>query len=72
MLSGYFRDSETQLDYAKNRYHQPGMGRFHLTVDPHMDGAKPNSLRKLESLCVRVWRSRQWARSKWPVYDRHP
>jgi RHS repeat-associated protein len=33
--SGYFRDSETQLDYAKNRYHQPGMGRF-LTPDPYM------------------------------------
>ena len=31
-FAGYFRDQETQLDYAKNRYHQPGMGRF-LTVD---------------------------------------
>src|SRR5580698_5734591 len=30
--SGYFRDAETGLDYAKNRYHQPGMGRF-LTPD---------------------------------------
>jgi RHS repeat-associated protein len=39
--SGYFRDAETQLDYAVNRYHQPGMGRF-LTVDPQMDGAKRN------------------------------
>jgi RHS repeat-associated protein len=28
----YFRDSETGLDYAENRYHQPGMGRF-ATVD---------------------------------------
>jgi RHS repeat-associated protein len=28
----YFRDSETGLDYAQNRYHQPGMGRF-LTPD---------------------------------------
>jgi RHS repeat-associated protein len=30
----YFRDSETGLDYAKNRYHQPGMGRF-MTPDPY-------------------------------------
>jgi RHS repeat-associated protein len=29
----YFRDSETGLDYAQNRYHQPGMGRF-TTPDP--------------------------------------
>ncbi|HEV8414572.1 MAG TPA: RHS repeat-associated core domain-containing protein [Bryobacteraceae bacterium] len=28
----YFRDSETGLDYANNRYHQPGMGRF-ITPD---------------------------------------
>jgi RHS repeat-associated protein len=28
----YFRDSETGLDYANNRYHQPGMGRF-MTAD---------------------------------------
>jgi RHS repeat-associated protein len=32
LSSGYFRDAETGLDYAKNRYHQPGMGRF-LTAD---------------------------------------
>ena len=32
-FTGYFRDSETGNDYAINRYHQPGMGRF-LTVDP--------------------------------------
>jgi RHS repeat-associated protein len=31
-FTGYFRDSETGLDYAQNRYHQPGMGRF-LTMD---------------------------------------
>jgi RHS repeat-associated protein len=31
-FTGYFRDAETTLDYAKNRYHQPGMGRF-MTVD---------------------------------------
>ena len=29
----YFRDSETGLDYADQRYHQPGMGRF-MTPDP--------------------------------------
>ncbi len=28
----YFRDSETGLDYADQRYHQPGMGRF-MTPD---------------------------------------
>jgi len=28
----YFRDSETGLDYADQRYHQPGMGRF-MTTD---------------------------------------
>ncbi len=33
--SAYFRDAETGLDYAKNRYEQPGMGRF-LTPDPYM------------------------------------
>lgn len=30
----YFRDSETGLDYANARYHQPGMGRF-MTPDPY-------------------------------------
>jgi RHS repeat-associated protein len=30
----YFRDSETGLDYANNRYHQPGMGRF-MSADPY-------------------------------------
>jgi len=34
-LAGYFRDAETGNDYAINRYHQPGMGRF-LTLDPYM------------------------------------
>jgi RHS repeat-associated protein len=28
LCSGYFRDAETGLDYADQRYHQPGMGRF--------------------------------------------
>ena len=31
-FTGYFRDSETGLDYAVNRYHNPGTGRF-LTAD---------------------------------------
>jgi RHS repeat-associated protein len=35
-FTGYFRDSETGLDYASNRYHQPGMGRF-LSDDPSGD-----------------------------------
>src|SRR5580658_1057506 len=39
--SGYFRDAETGLDYAKNRYHQPGMGRF-LTPDPYRKSIKPS------------------------------
>jgi RHS repeat-associated protein len=40
-FTAYFRDAETGLDYAKNRYHQPGMGRF-LTPDPKRWSAKPN------------------------------
>jgi RHS repeat-associated protein len=32
-FTGYFRDSATGLDYAVQRYHQPGMGRF-MTTDP--------------------------------------
>src|ERR1700679_1561747 len=32
LSSAYFRDSETGNDYAINRYHQPGMGRF-LSTD---------------------------------------
>jgi RHS repeat-associated protein len=42
LSSGYFRDAETGLDYAKNRYHQPGMGRF-LTVDRKRRSARPTS-----------------------------
>ena len=40
----YYRDSETGLDYANNRYHQPGHGRF-LTMDPSgsANTAVPNS-----------------------------
>ncbi len=33
-FTGYLRDAETGLDYAKNRYHNPGTGRF-LTPDPY-------------------------------------
>ncbi len=32
-FAGYFRDTETGLDYADQRYHQPGMGRF-TSSDP--------------------------------------
>jgi RHS repeat-associated protein len=42
MFTGYFRDAETSLDYAKNRYHQPGMGRF-MSPDPYRGSAKPNN-----------------------------
>jgi RHS repeat-associated protein len=34
----YFRDAETGLDYAKNRYEQPGMGRF-ITADRYANSA---------------------------------
>jgi len=33
-FTGYFRDSETGFDYADQRYHNPGTGRF-LTPDPY-------------------------------------
>ena len=33
----YFRDSETGIDYADQRYHQPGGGRF-FTPDPAASG----------------------------------
>jgi RHS repeat-associated protein len=39
-FTGYFRDSETGLDYADQRYHQPGMGRF-LTPDRYFNSAGP-------------------------------
>ena len=32
-FTGYFRDASTGLDYADQRYEQPGMGRF-MTADP--------------------------------------
>src|SRR5271156_1172826 len=40
--SGYFRDSETGLDYADQRYHQPGMGRF-MSPDPYQNSAGPDN-----------------------------
>src|SRR5690348_4475121 len=36
----YFRDSETGLDYADQRYHQVGMGRF-MTTDPYAASGGP-------------------------------
>jgi RHS repeat-associated protein len=39
-FTAYFRDAETGNDYAVNRYHQPGMGRF-LSTDP--DGGSARS-----------------------------
>ncbi len=36
----YFRDSETGLDYADQRYHQPGMGRF-MSPDRYQASAGP-------------------------------
>jgi RHS repeat-associated protein len=39
-FTGYLRDAETGNDYAINRYHVPGMGRF-LTPDPYMNSAGP-------------------------------
>ncbi len=39
-FTGYFRDAETGLDYADQRYHNPGTGRF-LTADPYKNSAGP-------------------------------
>ena len=38
-FTGYFRDAETGLDYADQRYHQPGMGRF-TTPDSSLGGTR--------------------------------
>jgi RHS repeat-associated protein len=38
-FTGYFRDSETGFDYAVNRFHNPGTGRF-LTPDPRRKSAR--------------------------------
>jgi RHS repeat-associated protein len=40
-FTGYYRDAATGLDYAVNRYHQPGVGRF-MTADPAANSAKIN------------------------------
>ena len=34
-FTGYFRDAETPLDYADQRYHNPGTGRFLTTDSSH-------------------------------------
>lgn len=39
-FTGYFRDAATGLDYADQRYHQPGMGRF-MTPDPYTASVGP-------------------------------
>ena len=39
-FTGYFRDSETGLDYADQRYHDPGTGRF-MTPDRYTNSAGP-------------------------------
>jgi RHS repeat-associated protein len=43
-FTGYFRDGSTGLDYADQRYHQPGAGRF-ITPDaaPSASAADPGS-----------------------------
>ena len=38
-FTGYYRDTETGLDYADQRYHQPGMGRF-TSPDPSATSAR--------------------------------
>jgi len=40
-FTGYLRDAETGLDYADQRYEQPGVGRF-LTTDPLSSSARAN------------------------------
>ena len=37
-FTGYLRDAETGMDYADQRFHSPGTGRF-LTPDPYMAAA---------------------------------
>jgi RHS repeat-associated protein len=37
-FTGYFRDAATGLDYADQRYHQPGVGRF-MTPDAYAGSA---------------------------------
>jgi RHS repeat-associated protein len=38
-FTAYYRDSASGLDYADQRYHQPGVGRF-MTPDPYSGSAK--------------------------------
>ena len=38
-FTGYYRDASTGLDYADQRYHQPGVGRF-MSPDPFGGSAK--------------------------------
>jgi RHS repeat-associated protein len=38
-FTGYYRDAATGLDYADQRYHQPGVGRF-MTADPAPSSAQ--------------------------------
>ena len=40
-FTGYFRDQATGLDYADQRYHQPGVGRF-MSADPYKASAGAN------------------------------
>jgi RHS repeat-associated protein len=40
-FTGYLRDAETGMDYANQRYHVPGTGRF-LTPDPYRGSARPS------------------------------
>jgi RHS repeat-associated protein len=42
LRSGYFRDAETGLDYAMNRFHDPGTGRF-MTPDPYRRSARASN-----------------------------
>jgi len=39
-FTGYMRDAETGLDYADQRYHSPGTGRF-MTADPSKASGTP-------------------------------
>ena len=65
-FTGYFRDQETGLDYAKNRYHQPGMGRF-MSPDPYTASAGPNDPGSWNRYSVRRRRSDQLQRCNWPM-----
>ncbi len=47
-FTGYYRDASTGLDYADQRYHQPGVGRF-MSPDPDSGSAhriSPGSLNR--------------------------